>query len=254
MGRQLGYRTVYGEERHHMCTQSGVAGGEIAKPRLILIADDHTLFRSALRQLLCQHADLEVVAEAATGKEALERCRRLQPDLVLMEIRMPMDGLEATHTIKQVLPDTTVLILTALEDPNSLAEAIRTGASGHLLKYSSCPEITEAIRKELDSQSALNQEIAVQLLRRLLREEEEPSTLEGHARAPLLRALTKREVEVLQLVASGLTNQQIARKLLLSVSTVKKYLRRILSKLGVSNRTQAAIKALKLGLLNEQDG
>jgi DNA-binding NarL/FixJ family response regulator len=106
----------------------------------------------------------------------------------------------------------------------------------------------------LIADDALNQEIAMQLLRRLLREEEEPSTLEGHARAPLPRALSQREVEVLQLVASGLTNQQIARKLLLSVSTVKKYLRRILSKLEVSDRAQAAIKALKLGLLNEQAG
>ena len=237
-----------------MGTQSAVAGGEIANPWRILVADEQPLFRSALKQLLCQHADLDVVAEAATGKEAIEQCRRLRPNLVLMDIRLPMDGLEATRAIKQVLPDTIVLILTAYDDLKYLAEAIRTGASGYLLKRSSSPEMLEAIRKVLDGESALNQEIAMQLLRRLLREEVEPGTLEGHARAPLLQALSQREVEVLQLVARGLTNQQIAQKLLLSVSTVKKHLRRILSKLGVSDRTQAAIKALKLGLLDEQDG
>jgi two-component system, NarL family, response regulator LiaR len=237
-----------------MGTQSAVASGEIAKPWRILVADDHPLFRSALKQLLCQHADLEVVAEAANGKDAVEQCRSLRPNLVLMDIRMPMNGLEATRAIKQLLPDTTVLILTAYEDLNYLAEAIKMGASGYLLKHSSSPEMLEAIRKVLDGESALNQEIAMQLLRRLLREEEEPRTLAGHARAPLLQALSQREVEVLRLVARGQTNQQIAQKLLLSVSTVKKHLRRILSKLGVSDRTQAAITALELGLLDEQDG
>ena len=237
-----------------MGSQSTVAGGGIDKSWRILIADNHPLFRSALRQLLCQHADLEVIAEAATGKEAIEQCRRLRPNLVLMDIRMPMDGLEAIRIIKQELPDTTVLILTALEDLTYLAKAIRAGASGYLLKHSSSPEMLEAIRKVLNGESALNLEIAMQRLRRLLREEEEPRILEGHARGPLLQTLSQREVEVLQLAARGQTNQQIAQKLLLSVSTVKKHLRRILSKLGVSDCTQAAIKALELGLLDEQDG
>jgi DNA-binding NarL/FixJ family response regulator len=224
----------------------------------IVIADDHPLYRGALRGLLEQHPDFEVVGEGQDGVEALELCRRLRPEVVLMDVRMPkMDGLEATRAIKRELPSTIVLINTAIEEPNHLSEALRAGVSGYVLKTSSGSEITDAIRKALNGEAPLNQEISAQLLRRLLCEEEEKPRrpLEDHLRAaPLLQALSRREADVLRLVARGQTNQQIARSLLISVSTVKKHIQHVVSKLEVSDRTQAAVKAIELGLLNEQDG
>jgi two-component system, NarL family, response regulator LiaR len=220
----------------------------------IVIADDHPLYRGALRGLLEQHADFEVVGEGQDGVEALELCRRLRPEVVLMDARMPkMDGLEATRAIKRELPSTIVLINTAIEEPNHLSEALRAGVSGYVLKTSSGSEITGAIRKALNGEDPLNQEISAQLLRRLLCEEEESRSFEQPQRAPLLGRLTQREVEVLRLVAMGQTNLQIAQSLLLSVSTVKKHIQHMVSKLEVSDRTQAAVKAIELGLLNEQD-
>ena len=220
----------------------------------IVIADDHPLYRGALRGLLEQHPDFEVVGEGQDGVEALELCRRLRPEVVLMDARMPkMDGLEATRAIKRELPSTIVLINTAIEEPNHLSEALRAGVSGYVLKTSSGSEITDAIRKALNGEDPLNQEISAQLLRRLLCEEEESRSFEQPQRAPLLGRLTQREVEVLRLVAMGQTNLQIAQSLLLSVSTVKKHIQHMVSKLEVSDRTQAAVKAIELGLLNEQD-
>jgi two-component system, NarL family, response regulator LiaR len=220
----------------------------------IVIADDHPLYRGALRGLLEQHPGFEVVGEGQDGVEALELCRRLRPEVVLMDARMPkMDGLEATRAIKQELPSTIVLLNTAIEEPNHLSEALRAGVSGYVLKTSSGSEITDAIRKALNGEAPLNQEISAQLLRRLLCEEEESRSFEQPQRAPLLGRLTQREVEVLRLVAMGQTNLQIAQSLLLSVSTVKKHIQHMVSKLEVSDRTQAAVKAIELGLLNEQD-
>jgi len=171
-----------------------------------------------------------------------------------MDARMPkMDGLEATRAIKRELPSTIVLLNTAIEEPNHLSEALRAGVSGYVLKTSSGSEITDAIRKALNGEDPLNQEISAQLLRRLLCEEEESRSFEQPQRAPLLGRLTQREVEVLRLVAMGQTNLQIAQSLLLSVSTVKKHIQHMVSKLEVSDRTQAAVKAIELGLLNEQD-
>src|SRR5215211_1230073 len=213
----------------------------------IVIADDHPLYRGALRGLLEQHPDFEVVGEGQDGVEALELCRRLRPEVVLMDARMPkMDGLEA-RAIKQELPSTIVLLNTAIEEPNHLSEALRAGVSGYVLKTSSGSEITDAIRKALNGEDPLNQEISAQLLRRLLCEEEESRSFEQPQRAPLLGRLTQREVEVLRLVAMGQTNLQIAQSLLLSVSTVKKHIQHMVSKLEVSDRTQAAVKAIELG-------
>lgn len=230
-----------------------------SKPARIILAEDHPLFRSALVDILSRQSGLEVVGEAANGLEALELCRSLHPDLVLTDLRMPKaDGLEATRTIKQEFPTTIVLILTAAEDPNVLSEALKAGAAGYILKYSSAKQITDAILQALAGESPLNQEVAAQLLRQLLEETPPPPTtsvrpVEEYLGVSIAEALSPREVEVLRLVAQGKTNGQIARELLISVSTVKKHVQQLITKLGVSDRTQAAVRAIELGLHRESE-
>jgi DNA-binding NarL/FixJ family response regulator len=231
------------------------------KPSRIIIADDHPLFLVALKQLLNGRSDLEVVAEAQDGREALELCRRLLPDLVLMDIRMPrMDGLAATSAIKREFPHIIVLVITGSEDTNLLTEALRVGASGYVIKDATPQRMIDAIRRVLRGESPLNQEIAMRLLMKLIDEEQNRETVnlahserhpeEGPSSA-LLESLTPREAEVLQLIARGQTNHEIARNLLISVSTVKKHVQHVIAKLEVSDRTQAAIRAIELGLLRE---
>jgi DNA-binding NarL/FixJ family response regulator len=219
-------------------------------PSRIVVVDDHPLMRCALRQMLGTQADLEVVGEAADGQQAVELCRRLYPDLVLMDVRMPaMDGLEATRKIKRELPRTIVLVLTASDYPDDLSEALEAGAAGYVQKGATTQETIGAVRKVLGGESSLDQEVATQLLKRLVDEPKPESN--GIAKdESLLVLLSARESEVLGLVARGYTNQQIARKLLISVSTVKKHVRNVISKLGVSDRTQAAVRAVELGMLD----
>jgi len=215
----------------------------------IVVVDDHPLLRSALIQMLSTQADLEVVGEAADGQEAVELCRRLHPALVLMDVWMPrMDGLEATRQIKRELPRTIVLVLTASDFSHDLSEALKAGAAGYVLKGAPTTETLDAIRKVLAGDSPLDQDISTRLLRQLI-EEMPKEKREVPNDDPLRGALTPREIEVLQLTARGYTNQQIARALLISVSTVKKHLRSVVSKLGVSDRTQATVRALELGVL-----
>jgi DNA-binding NarL/FixJ family response regulator len=238
------------------------------RPSQIIIADDHPVFRSAIRQIFERHPDLEVVAEAANGQQALELSRRLRPELVLMDLRMPeMDGVTATRAIKREFPETRVLILTAVDESRDLSSSLEAGAAGYILKDASPVQITHAVRRVLAGESALNDELAMRLLMRLLEregaEDEEvraagSSTsdrlLEKGTQPSLVRSLTQREVEVLRLVVQGQTNQQIARNLLISVSTVKRHIRHISAKLGVCDRVQAAVRAIELGLLDDQDG
>jgi DNA-binding NarL/FixJ family response regulator len=233
----------------------------------IVIAEDHPLFREALRLTLSREAGLEVVGEAVDGIEALELCRRLQPELVLMDLGMPrMDGLEATRKIKSELPRTIVLVLTASVEVGSLSEALRAGASGYVLKDASPQQIIEAVRRVLRGESPLDQELATELLLRLMDEGlEEESTRSSAVSSPqrpseersepaLLKLLSPREIEVLRLVVQGQTNQEIAQNLLVSVSSVKKHMHDIITKLGVSDRVQAAVRAMELGLPPEQEG
>jgi DNA-binding NarL/FixJ family response regulator len=220
-------------------------------PSRIVVADDHPLLRCALKQMLGTQADLEVVGEAADGQEAVELCRRLHPDLVLMDVKMPrMDGLEATRQIRRELPRTIVLVLTASDYPHDLSEALEAGAAGYVLKTAPTTQTIDAIRKVLAGESHLDQEVSTQLLRRLA--QKEPREEVAQKNSSLQRSLTAREIDVVRLAAQGYTNQQIARALFISLSTVKKHLSCVVSKLGVSDRTQAAVRALERGVLAER--
>jgi DNA-binding NarL/FixJ family response regulator len=194
--------------------------------------------------------DLVVVGEAADGREAVRLCRRLRPELVLMNLRMPkMDGLGATREIKRELPSTIVLMLTALEEPDFLLEALKAGASGYVLKHMGSQQIIGAIKRVVEGESPLNQVVAMRLLMSLI--EEGQKKKRAAAPKPALSApLSARELEVLELLARGHSNQQIARELSISVSTVKNHVHRIIDKLGVSDRVQAAILAIEHDLIS----
>ena len=226
-------------------------------PARIIITDDHVLIRDGIQAMLESEPDLEVVGEATNGQEALELCRKLCPDLVLMDVRMPvMDGLEATRKIKRECPETSVLMVTTYESSDYLFEAIKAGAAGYVLKNASKPQLSNAIRRTLGGESPLNQELAMEMLRRFALEVESPTERPPKPEEPsgqlLDQSLTDRELEVLPLLASGLTNREIARRLVISPGTVKHHVRHIASKLGVSDRTQAAVRAVELGLLTRE--
>jgi DNA-binding NarL/FixJ family response regulator len=243
------------------------------RPSRIIIADDHPLFRSAIRQTLEKHSDLKVVEEAANGRQALDLCRRLHPELVLMDLRMPeMDGVAATRAIKREFPHTLVLILTAVDESRGLSDSLEAGAAGYVLKHSSPAQITHAVRRVLSGESPLDDEVSMRLLMSLMgkgrqegekvREQKVGPADSSTSGRPLgdgveshpNHSLTPREVEILRLVVEGQTNQQIARNLFISVSTVKRHIRHISSKLGVCDRVQTAVRAIELGLLDERNG
>ena len=215
-----------------------------SRPARLVIADDHELAREGLRAMLENEPDLEIVGEATTGREALEVCGLLQPDLVLMDVRMPdMDGLAAARAIKEKWPRIGVLAITLSEDPDYLLRALKVGVAGYVLKDASRADVVAAVRRALGGESPLDQRLSVQLLRRLAEETRAPA-------APSGPALTPREQEVLRLVAEGKTNAAIAERLFVSVGTVKVNVERIIDKLGVSDRTQAAVRAIALGLIS----
>jgi DNA-binding NarL/FixJ family response regulator len=207
----------------------------------LVIVDDHDLARAGLASLLASDPRLDVVGEATTGREALAVCRELRPDLVLMDVRMPdLDGLAATRAIKQQCPDTSVIIVTMHENADYLFEALRAGAAGYVLKGATKQEIMRTVSRVLAGDAVINPELANQLLRRMAGSDQV---------APAAVHLTPREHDVLRLLVQGLTNGQIALRLQVSLSTAKAHVEHILDKLGVSDRTQAAVRAVELGLV-----
>jgi DNA-binding NarL/FixJ family response regulator len=222
-----------------------------------IIADDHALVREGIRAMLATEGDLRVVAQAENGHEAYALCRRLEPDLVLMDVRMPgMDGLADTRAVKAACPGTAVLIVTTHESADYLLEAIKGGAAGYVLKESTRDELVGAVRKVRSGDSPLEPNLAMRLLKRLSADEAPPSEAAGPAPEAVPAAsdtlptpLSPRELEVLAHICLGRTNRQIAEGLYLSISTVKNYLERINQKLEVSDRTQAAVRAIELGLV-----
>ena len=230
-----------------------------SSPKRLLIADDHALVREGMRAMLASEQNLEVVGEAENGREAFELCRELRPDLILMDVRMPeMDGLAATREIKGEYPETRILILTTHESPEYLMDAIRAGAAGYVLKDSTKQRLLDAVRRVISGESPVNQELAMQVIQRLTDEnrrhaEPLPEPAEKWREETLTEPLTDREIEVLRLLALGKTNRQVAKELLISLSTVKTHVQHLNIKLGVSDRTQAAVRAAELGLLPKEE-
>lgn len=209
----------------------------------ILIADDHAIVRDGIRSLLATVPDIEVVAEAENGREAVSKARGLQPDVILMDLMMPeMDGIEAIGQIMEREPEARILVLTSFSADDKVFPAIKAGARGYLLKDSDSQELVQAIRQVYRGESWLHPKIARKLLREL--STEPPAQQESSEVDPL----TGREVEVLHLVALGMSNQEIAIKLVISEGTVRTHVSNILSKLHVASRTQATLYALREGL------
>jgi two-component system response regulator DegU len=227
-----------------------VQGG--GTPARLVIVDDHEYMRDGMRRMLSGVEDVEIIGEAGDGRDAVELVRRTRPDLVLMDVRMPrMDGLEATRIVKQEHPQTSVLMVTMHENPDYLLEALRAGAAGYVLKDATREELITAIRGVLSGGFPLDPELAAGLLRRLASETPEPA--EAHPRPEaleLLQQLTPREVEVLEMLALGRTNREIAQKYVLSAGTVKRHVENLIAKLEVSDRTQAVVRALELGIIS----
>ena len=219
----------------------------------LVIVDDHELARASLQNMLTDEPDIEVVGEAANGREALLLCSRLRPDLVLMDVRMPeMDGLAATREVKQRYPQISVIMLTMHENPDYLFEALKAGAAGYVLKDASQEVVVEAVRRVREGESPLDTHLAARLLRRLAAESEQRGflpALEGRHSGSPAEALTRRESEVLGLMKLGKSNRQIAEELVISPGTAKNHVEHIIAKLEVSDRTQAVVRGLELGIL-----
>lgn len=207
----------------------------------VLITDDHKVVRQGLKMVLDLDPEIEVVGEAENGEEAARVARRLEPDVVVMDLVMPvMDGVEATRVIRRELPDTQVVALTSVLEDASVTGAVRAGAIGYLLKNTGSDELCRAIKAAAEGKVQLAPEAAV----RLMREVSAPKDPQ---------ALTERETDVLKLIARGMANRQIARSLYIGEKTVKTHVSNILLKLGVNSRTQAALFAARTGLVSPED-
>ena len=213
----------------------------------ILIADDHAVVREGTRQILEQEPDLDVVAEAIDGEEAVKFAGSFEPDLAIIDIAMPkVDGIEATKQIKALYPNITVLILTAYDDDQFVFGLLEAGAAGYLLKSVRGKELVDAVRQVHAGESVLHPAIARKVLNRFVAAQDKSDVRKE-------KVLSERETEVLQLATQGLSNQEIADRLFLSLRTVQAHVGHIFNKLQVSSRTEAVVRALKEGWISLEE-
>jgi NarL family two-component system response regulator LiaR len=214
----------------------------------ILLAEDHAVVRQGTRELLEQQDDLEVVAEAADGQEAVQFALRDRPDVVIMDFAMPkLNGIEATRHIKAVAPSIAILVLTAYDSDQYVFAFLEAGAAGYLLKDVSVDKLIDAIRAVYAGESVLHPAITRKVINRFSRSEDRSGTRNG------LDQITERELEVLGLAAQGMSNRDIARELSISVRTVQTHLSNVFNKMGVGSRTEAVMYGLRKGLITLED-
>jgi DNA-binding NarL/FixJ family response regulator len=213
----------------------------------VLLVDDQALFREGLETLLSVHKDIQVVGRASNGQEAVEVAAKIQPDVVLMDVRMPiLDGVRATNLLKQALPDCRVIVLTTFDDDEYVFDALRAGAVGYLLKDVASARLVEAIRATARGESILEPSVAAKVIAEFTRVS---SMVPAAQTEQLVEPLSERELEILAWITRGYSNREIASQLFIAEGTVKNHVTHILGKLGVRDRTQAALKARELGLL-----
>ncbi len=232
----------------------------------VLLVDDQTLIRQGIRVLLMTEPGIDVVGEAANGKEALELVEQVHPEVVLMDVRMPeMDGVTATHAISTAHPEIGVIILTTFDDEAYIFEGLRAGARGYLLKDISSEEMAEAVRAVAKGGGLIQPSITRKVLSEFAKLPRQPLSgqpLSGQpltglppvgpasrSTTPLVEPLTERELDVLRCIANGLSNREIAERLVITEGTVKNHVSNLIAKLAVRDRTQALLKAQELGLL-----
>ena len=218
-------------------------------PVRILVVDDHALLRHGIVKVLAEERDLQVVGEAVNGREAVAKAAELMPDVILMDITMPeMNGLEATRRIKQEMPYVRIVILTIADDDQSLFEAVKSGAQGYLLKNVDPSVLVSTVRGVAAGETAISRTMASKLIGEFASRPPRPV-----AASPTSVALTQREKGVLELVAEGKSNRDIASALSIAENTVKNHLKNILEKLHLENRVQAAAFALRQGIFDKTD-
>jgi NarL family two-component system response regulator LiaR len=214
-------------------------------PIRVLITDDHAVVREGLRGLITSEPGMEVVGEASNGLEAVEKAHTLRPDVILLDLMMPrMTGMEAIVEIKRENPEARIMILTSFAEDDKVFPAIKAGALGYLLKDSSPEQLLQAIREVSRGEASLHPTIARKLIQEISQSTHQPLSEDP---------LTEREVDVLRLVAQGLSNQEIGGQLVVSERTVRNHVSNILGKLHLANRTQAALYALREGLASLED-
>lgn len=214
----------------------------------VLLADDHAMLREGTVALLQREDDIEVVGQASDGRETVELAHRLEPDIVIMDVRMPeLSGIEATRQIREALPSVQVLVLTAHDDEQYIFSLLEAGASGYLLKTAPVSELVKAIRQVEAGESPLSPSIARKIVVRMSHQEEKsPDSAQENGN---LNDLTSRELEVLRLLAQGMSNRAIAENMSVSERTVHAHLSNIFSKMGVSSRLEAVLLAIRRGWL-----
>lgn len=215
-----------------------------AKPISVLLADDHTLFRSGIRLLLQRYPEFNIVGEASDGLEAVKRAKQLRPDVVLLDLNMPgLTGIEAVELITQDMPGTAVILLTVSEDAEDLAAALRAGARGYLIKNIDADYLTQAIRRAAAGEAVVAEAMTAKLVQQFRTASSQPAAAGGDK-----DKLTPREREILSCLSRGESNKEIARSLDVAESTVKIHVQNILKKLNLSSRVQAAVYAVEHGI------